>query len=271
MYVCICFLQPQVLGEEQWYWLEQVLNETAKNGNDIKFNIIVSSIQVFSSNPLFEGWSHFPRSRVRLLNIISRNRPKGLLFLSGDVHFGEFLGWGNDEHGGLIEVTSSGLTHTCTTPYLYGFTCPYILHKFQNHRVGEHFYYTGKNFGSIDFDWENEIVSVSIRNESGHPILTNQMSTINHVPSWVERVENYDNRARFSSHRATEGIAKYIFYTFAIFVGVMCFMALIGTLYEELYGSKTNKNFVRMNGNRTRILIKKKKIQKYEFYKHKDP
>eukprot|EP00944_MAST-04C_sp_MAST-4C-sp1_P008646 g8646.t1 len=156
-----------ILGEEQWRWLEQVLNETVKHSNDIKFNIIVSSIQVFSSNPLFEGWTHFPRARSRLLDIISRHRPKGLLFLSGDVHFGEFLGLDNDEYGGLMEVTSSGLTHTCTTPFLYGFACPYILHKFQNHRTSENFYFTDKNFGTIDFDWEANIVSVSVRDENG--------------------------------------------------------------------------------------------------------
>ena len=74
--------------------------------------------------------------------------------MSGDVHFGEFLGLDNDEYGGLMEVTSSGLTHTCTTPFLYGFACPYILHKFQNHRTSENFYFTDKNFGTIDFDWE---------------------------------------------------------------------------------------------------------------------
>ena len=48
-----------ILGEEQWRWLEQVLNETVKHSNDIKFNIIVSSIQVFSSNPLLRDGHTF--------------------------------------------------------------------------------------------------------------------------------------------------------------------------------------------------------------------
>ena len=266
-----------VLGEEQWHWFEQVLNDTVRNGHDVKFNIIVSSIQVFSSNPLFEGWTHFPRSRVRLLNIISRNRPKGLIFLSGDVHFGEFLGWDNDEQGGLIEVTSSGLTHTCTTPYLYGFTCPYILHKFKDHRSSDHFYYTGKNFGSIDFDWKNEMVTISIRNETGHAMLMNQMSTINQVPSWIERLENYDNRVRFSSHRATDNIAKYILYGAAALVVVMASMGFIGLIYEQFFENnrRTGSRARRVNvkevitkNNKKMIRMKKPKMKKYKFYNH---
>ena len=68
-----------ILGEEQWRWLEQVLIETVKHSNVIIFNIIVSSIQVFSSYPLFEGWTHFPRAR-EALDIISRHRPKDSYF-----------------------------------------------------------------------------------------------------------------------------------------------------------------------------------------------
>ena len=41
------------------------------------------------------------------------------------------------------------------------------MHKFQNHRTSENFYFTDKNFGTIDFDWEANIVSVSVRDENG--------------------------------------------------------------------------------------------------------
>ena len=139
---------------------------------------------------------------------------------------------------------------------MYGFTCPYILHKFQNHRVGEHFYYTGKNFGSIDFDWKNEMVTISICNETGHAMLMNQLSTINQVPSWIERLENYDNRVRFSSHRATDNIAKYILYGAAALVVVMASMGFIVLIYEQFFENN------RRTGSRTRRVNVKKVITK---------
>ena len=52
-----------ILGEEQWRWFEQVLSETVKHPNDIKFNIIVSSIQVFSSNPFLRDGHTFKLDR----------------------------------------------------------------------------------------------------------------------------------------------------------------------------------------------------------------
>ena len=50
-----------MLGEQQWTWLEQVLKE-AKEKADV--TLVVSSVQVLTSNPLVESWGHFPRSKV---------------------------------------------------------------------------------------------------------------------------------------------------------------------------------------------------------------
>lgn len=89
----------------------------------------------------------------------------------------------------------------------------------------------------------------------GKPVLTNQMATIGNVPSWIDRLSDFRHRARFSSHRATEGIAKYIIYGIGTCVGVMGIMAMVGTIYEQYYGFK---------------LRPKKKMKPYKFYEHKD-
>lgn len=50
--------------------------------------------QVLTSNPLVESWGHFPRSRKRLLDLLHRTNPAGLVVLSGDVHHAELAsGW----------------------------------------------------------------------------------------------------------------------------------------------------------------------------------
>lgn len=49
---------------------------------------------MLTSNPLVESWGHFPRSRTRLLDLLHRTNPAGLVMLSGDVHHAELAsGW----------------------------------------------------------------------------------------------------------------------------------------------------------------------------------
>ena len=50
--------------------------------------VLGSTVQVFSTNPLFEGWHHFRKDQERLLKLLQPYKDR-LLFLSGDVHFAE--------------------------------------------------------------------------------------------------------------------------------------------------------------------------------------
>ena len=71
----------KVLDEDQWHWLEQHLL-----GSDAQVNIVVSSIQVLTTNKLFETWGQFPQERTRLLKLLnSVDEKKSVLLLSGDV------------------------------------------------------------------------------------------------------------------------------------------------------------------------------------------
>jgi alkaline phosphatase D len=67
-------------SEEQWRWLESELTNSSASAH-----LIVSSVQVLTSSPIFESWGHFPASRARLLALLERARPAGALLLSGDV------------------------------------------------------------------------------------------------------------------------------------------------------------------------------------------
>ena len=68
--------EGDVLGSEQWDWLDSQLTDSTA-----AVHIIVSSIQVQTSNPLVESWGHFPASRARLISLLNKHRPAGLLLL----------------------------------------------------------------------------------------------------------------------------------------------------------------------------------------------
>jgi len=124
-----------VLGEAQWAWLRRELtNSTAA------VHLVVSSIQVLTSNPLVESWGHFPAAKARLLRLLQEAAPPGALLLSGDVHFAELLGPSSSSAApaharALLEVTSSGLTHACGKGGLARLLCTPMLRLFSRHRL----------------------------------------------------------------------------------------------------------------------------------------
>lgn len=167
-----------IIGEEQWIWLENELKDSPAS-----VHIIVSSIQVLTTNPVVESCGHFPAERDRLLKLL--NTVPGLIILSGDVHHAEISTTSKDtpqmrNQGSIIEVTSSGLTHSCSGPRIYGPFCEPILDLFPKHRfkggnvedVSAPSYYTGLNFGSIDFDWKARLFEVKVHNEHGDIVLS---------------------------------------------------------------------------------------------------
>lgn len=154
-----------VLGEEQWKWFEEVLH--SKVFQESNLVLIVSSTQIFTSNPYFESWGHFPSEKQRLIdsvrNAFDRDGNNGdnnphILFISGDVHHSELV-FGNEEYGPL-EVTSSGLSHSLggmsgllglkRKAALQITETYHPLHRMQysnnEHRNG----YYGRNMGVID-------------------------------------------------------------------------------------------------------------------------
>lgn len=152
-----------ILGETQWMWLKSVLEESTSD-----FHIIISSIQVLTTNPAVESWGHFPQAKKRLMHLFEITNPKGLVILSGDVHHAEISSSvvldSNNNHNNhnqqLYEITSSGLTHTCGDSFLNYFLCPLMIQIFDQHRYDKKSYFIGKNFGLI-----NLITSNNSKNE----------------------------------------------------------------------------------------------------------
>lgn len=119
----------KMLSDSQWNWLEEQLGlNNDDDGDDDdgppSVYIIGSSIQVLTTNPAIESWGHYPRERLRLLQLLNNKIQQGsaVVLLSGDVHHGEILDssqslrvknrqW-DESSGRIIEVTSSGLTHS---------------------------------------------------------------------------------------------------------------------------------------------------------------
>lgn len=100
-------VQGDILGQEQWTWLESQLSTNADA------YIIGSSIQILSEEHPHEKWANFPSARKRLIDLLIKTKPNGVILLSGDRHTGEFS---KMQVSGLdfplYDITSSGLTHT---------------------------------------------------------------------------------------------------------------------------------------------------------------
>ena len=168
-----------ILGAEQWTWLEQQVQHSPAS-----LMVVVSSIQVWTTNPVVESWGQYPSERQRLLELLASCQSR-VVVVSGDVHAAEILG---PRHGAssqqsnepqepqlprIVEVTSSGLTHTCRKAGWYGwFLCDGLLSWFHQHRFGSQ-YFAGRNFGQLLVNWTSRQVEVSIHDaRSGKAVLS---------------------------------------------------------------------------------------------------
>lgn len=76
--------QGDVLGEEQWAWLEQELRKPAE------LRLIVSGFQILlDGDSPSETWGKFPLAQERLFQLIRQTEAEGVVFITGDQHYGE--------------------------------------------------------------------------------------------------------------------------------------------------------------------------------------
>jgi alkaline phosphatase D len=141
-----------LLGEEQWQWLERELRNSPA-----QLHLIGNGIQVLPEDHRFEKWANFPTSRQRLLDLIASTQAKGVILLSGDRHIAEVS---RMQHPGipypLFEITSSGLTHTQKAP---------ATPEVNRHRVGEVVFQLHYGLLSIDWNGSQPQVQVKIKGE----------------------------------------------------------------------------------------------------------
>lgn len=132
-------LEGDMLGEQQWDWLEAELRNSRAG-----LHILCSSVQVIADDHGYEKWGNFPASRRRLLTLISEIRPKNLLIISGDRHMAEVSKL--DMAGlpyPLYDFTSSGMTHIRSSNS-----------EVNRFRVGDMI--VKRNFGVLRISWEGD-------------------------------------------------------------------------------------------------------------------
>ena len=146
-----------ILGEEQWNWLQKTLEQ-----NPTRLTMIVSGIQILPVDHPFEKWQDFPVSRTRLLNLLQQHPEARTILISGDRHLAEFSQIPQDAVGlayDLTEVTSSGLTHSYTK----------FKQEYNRYRVGE--VMANRNYATITIDWQEPAqATLDIRNMQGKSV-----------------------------------------------------------------------------------------------------
>jgi alkaline phosphatase D len=139
--------KASMLGEQQWAWLESQLKVPAE------VRLLCSSLQVLADFPGWEAWINFTHDHLRLIDMIGRTKAAGVVFLSGDTHYGEISKLALNVPYTLWDVTSSGITEVWP-----------VLPPNEN-RVGQAV--REENFGMIAIDWKRRETALSLQVRGG--------------------------------------------------------------------------------------------------------
>lgn len=137
----------QMLGEDQWRWLENQLRQPAE------VRLLVSSLQLIGDGG--ENWKHLPLERRRLFDLITATEAQGVMVLSGDVHTGAFYRFNRNTPYPLYEFTSSSLNQGRRGVVMEE---PYLI---------EGGVYQDSNFGMVAIDWERGQITVRLHSLDG--------------------------------------------------------------------------------------------------------
>ena len=136
-----------MLGEAQWLWLERELTDSVAD-----FHVIVSSIQFLSGEHGFETWANMPHEVDRMITLLQKKKPKGVIILSGDRHIAEISSRTVEGlNYPLIDFTSSGMTHSYSS----------FRGEPNRYRISE--VIADTNFGLLKFNMEDSSVTLEIR------------------------------------------------------------------------------------------------------------
>ena len=135
--------ENDMLGEEQWTWLEKVLKT-----NKEALTFICASNQILPNDRfIMKKW--YAESRKKLFDLIGKYKKSGVIFLTGGLGFSQILKTfcPLEEIGyNLYEFTSSGLGHTNK--------CGNFWNNFyHNDYLIEGTNYNDINFGQIKINW----------------------------------------------------------------------------------------------------------------------
>ena len=142
-------LSKTILGETQWSWLRERLCEPA----DLR--IVGTSIQFGHQHNGWESWTNFPNELHRMIDLIKDCKANGVVFISGDVHWGELSILRPPGCYPLYDLTASGINQEWDE-----------VEPNQN-RIGQAC--MDHHFGMIEIDWtqEDPLVALRIHDFSG--------------------------------------------------------------------------------------------------------
>ena len=140
----------RLLHEVQWTWLERQLQRPAQ------LRLICSSIPFAAGFRGWESWANFPLERMRFIRLIEKTGASGVIFLSGDIHYGDLSCETHDVPYPIWDLTSSGLTHYWPTP---GPNINRVYLRTVNER----------NFGLVHIRWDlgDPLAILEIRDANG--------------------------------------------------------------------------------------------------------
>lgn len=142
-----------MLGAEQWTWLENQLQEPA----DLR--LIVSSIQVLPTDGHgWEAWSRLPLEQQRLYRLIGETGANGVVFVSGDRHTAFLYRSDTALPYPVHELTASSMNVSFAT----------TSSEKDAAQLGEG--YPPENFGAIDIDWTAGTVRLGIKSNTGETV-----------------------------------------------------------------------------------------------------
>lgn len=146
-----------LLGQAQWTWLAEELRKPA----DVR--IIASSIQFGHQYNGWESWTNLPHELLKMISTIRNAKAHGVVFISGDVHWGEISVLDVEDLYPLHDVTSSGINKDWDD-----------VEPNQNRHgpVVREF-----NFGMIEIDWgdEDPVIALSITDVNGKIRVTKRL------------------------------------------------------------------------------------------------
>lgn len=135
------------LGADQWAWLRERLQEPA----DLR--LIGTSIQFGHEYNGWESWTNFPTEVDRMVDLIVSTRAQGVVFLSGDVHWGEISVLKAPKCYPLHDLTASGINSEWDN-----------LEPNRN-RIGQAC--MDHHFGWIEIDWQQADPRVALQVRDG--------------------------------------------------------------------------------------------------------
>lgn len=148
-----------MLGAAQWNWLETELKKPAE------LRIISTSIQFIAEASGQETWSNLPGQRQQMIDLITKTRANGVIFISGDRHWSDLSCQKSEVPYPLFDMTSSGLNqiHKRGTP------------TDNKYRIIKKTYHK-ENYGEILIDWENKSIALGIFDLDGNQVITQKVN-----------------------------------------------------------------------------------------------